>query len=352
MVRAPVRLPLGGGGTDLLFYSSRFGGLVLSVAIDKYVYIMVNRPPIDERIRVKARINEDVADIGELKNDLVRASLEYTGLTKQLEIAFMSDVSDGTGLGTSGSYSVALMQALQYFKKAPLGPQELAEAASRVEIDILKRPIGKHDQYMAAFGGIRVLRISTDGSVKVEEPFISQDTLDELKTNLLLFYTGEKHESTSILGEQKRLVEEGSRETLDYYHRIKFIGLQIIDSLESGDLVRFGRLMHEHWLVKRNLAGGVSNPRLDTLYALAVKNGALGGKVMGAGGGGFFVFFCERNKKKMLRHALTQEGLREIRFSYDWQGSVLLPNFTAKNSLRPARVFFIALVCILSIYIV
>ena len=328
VARAPVRLPLGGGGTDLPFYYPKFGGLLLSVAIDKYVYVMVNYPPIDDKVRVKARINEEVNNSSEVKNELVRASLEHFGITSGVEISFMSDVTDGTGLGTSGAYAVCLANAFSHMNRKPLGPKDLAESAAHIEMSLLRRSCGKHDQYMASYGGINILRIAEDGSVKVEEPEIPQDVLDELKNNLLLFYTGEKHESESILGEQKRMAEGGDEWTFNYYHRIKDLGLMIIDALEKGDLIRFGELMHQHWMAKRNLSGGVSNDRFNALYDLARSRGALGGKIIGAGGGGFFMFFCERNKRRSLRHAMRESGLREIRFSYDWDGAVILSNFS------------------------
>lgn len=339
MARAPVRLPLGGGGTDLPFYCSKFGGLLLSVAINKYVYVMVNCPPIDDKVRVKARINEEVDHYSEIKNELVRASLQHFNITSGVEISFMSDVTDGTGLGTSGAYAVCLANALSYLNRKPLDPKDLAEAASHIEMNLLGRSCGKHDQYMAAFGGINILKIAEDGLVKVEEPEIPQDVLDELKNNLLLFYTGEKHESESILGEQKRMANSGDEATINHYHRIKDIGLMIIDALERGDLINFGQLMHSHWQVKRDLPGGVSNERFNDLYDLARTRGALGGKIIGAGGGGFFMFFCERNKRRSLRHAMQEAGLREIRFSYDWDGAVLLPNFSKSERTGSLEVF-------------
>ena len=328
VARAPVRLPLGGGGTDLPFYCKKFGGLLLSAAIDKYVYVIVNYPPIDDKVRVKARINEEVDHTDEVRNELVRASLQHFGISSGVEISFMSDVTDGTGLGTSGAYAVCLANAFSNSNRKPLGPKDLAEAAAHVEMNLLGRSCGKHDQYMAAFGGINILKIAQDGSVKVEEPEIPQDVLDELKSNLLLFYTGEKHESESILGEQKRMADLGDEATFSHYNRIKDIGLMIIDALENGDLILFGELMHSHWLAKRDLPGGVTNERLNAIYDTARSRGALGGKIIGAGGGGFFMFFCERNKRRNLRHTMKEAGLREIRFSYDYDGAVILSNFS------------------------
>ncbi len=332
IVRAPLRWTVAGGGTDLPSYAFRFGGDVLTAAMDKYVYAIVNRPVIDDLIRVNWGIQKEVVPaVDELKNKLVRASLQFIGITKQVEVSFMGDVPDGTGLGSSSAYTVALLQALHFLKyRFTLLPKGLAEAACHVEIEMLGRPIGKQDQYIAAFGGLRRLRIATDGSVKVEKPNISRKTLEDLKSNLLLFFTGERHDSVSILGEQKRLMESGDDQgsTISYYHQIKAIGEQIREALERGDLTGFGKLLHWHWMVKQNLPGGVSNQRFTKLYEKAIGLGVLGGKILGAGGGGFFLFFCEPGLQKSLCDTMEQEGLRKIKFDYDWRGAVLLPNFS------------------------
>src|SRR3989338_4297098 len=317
VARAPLRIPLGGGGTDLQFYSSRFGGFVLSVAIDNYAYVTTLQPSIEKGIRVKARNNE-----------LVRASCHASGVTERLQITFSSDLSDGTGMGTSGAYTVCLMQTLSYLKGKLMDKKDLAEAAAHVELDILRRPIGKHDHYMASYGGLKLLRINKDGSVIVEDPPVTKKTLHELKSYLLLFYTGERRESSAVLSAQRELAEknDGVR-VYEYYHRIKDIGMRIHESLIHSDLIHFGELLHEHWETKRCLAGGVSNPRFDKLYQLARNNGALGGKLIGAGGGGLFLLFVPPSEKERVRSTMYQGGLEEVSFSYDWQGATLSNGF-------------------------
>src|SRR3989344_3736575 len=255
VARAPLRIPLGGGGTDLQFYSSRFGGFVLSVAIDNYAYVTTLQPSIEKGIRVKARINEYAENLNDIKNELVRASCHASGVTERLQITFSSDLSDGTGMGTSGAYTVCLMQTLSYLKGKLMDKKDLAEAAAHVELDILRRPIGKHDHYMASYGGLKLLRINKDGSVIVEDPPVTKKTLHELKSYLLLFYTGERRESSAVLSAQRELAEknDGVR-VYEYYHRIKDIGMRIHESLIHSDLIHFGELLHEHWETKRCLA--------------------------------------------------------------------------------------------------
>jgi len=336
--RAPLRLSLGGGGTDLLSYSSRFGGFILSAAITRYVYLSANRASFDGHIRVKTRENEDVESLSELKNEIVRPALEYVGIDRDIEIVFFGDLTGGAGLGSSSANLVNLMNVLTYYKRSPLGPQALAEAAAHVEINILGRPIGKQDHYLAAFGGVRILRIDRDGSVKVEDPEIPQDTLDDLRNNLLLFYTHKKRMSGIILGEQKRLMEAGDEATLGYYHKVKDIGFAVHEALRSGDLVGFGELMHKQWMEKRRLAGGVSNPEFDRIYEVAREHGAIGGKLVGAGGGGCFLFLVEPSKKRMLKSILTnQEDLSEHPFEFDFHGAELVTAFAQRHESFPLR---------------
>ena len=328
IARAPLRIALGGGGTDLQFYSSRFGGFVLSVAVDNYAYVTILQPSIEKGVRVKARINEYAENLGDIKNELVSASCRLSGVTERLQITFSSDLSDGTGMGTSSAYTVCLIQALSYLKGKLLDKKDLAETAAHVELNILERPIGKHDHYMASFGGLKLLRINKDGSVIVEDPPMTENTLQELKSHLLLFYTGERRESSAILSAQRECAEKDNGEKVyEYYHRIKDIGLRIYESLIHSDLIRFGELLHEHWETKKCLAGGVSNPRFDELYQLARHNGALGGKLIGAGGGGLFLLFVPPSKKEKVCSTMHQQGLEEVSFSYDWQGATLLNGF-------------------------
>ncbi len=323
IARMPVRISLGGGGTDLPFFASRHGGFVLSVALDKYAYVIINRPALDSRIRVKSHVSEDVDSVDALKNDLVRAALTHAGTRDSVEVAFLSDVADGTGLGTSGAYAVGLIQTLYHDKNISLDRHTLAEYAAALEMDILKRPIGKHDQYMASFGGLRLLEIAPDGSVEVKTPKVASETLHTLTQRIGLFYTGRRHNSAAILGKQKELAEDDPA-VISYYKTIKEIGRDVYRAIVSGDTASFGNLLHEHWSAKRNLSG-VSDPYFDEIYEGARTRGALGGKLVGAGGGGFFMFYTNPERKADVHDWLvTTMGFKEIPFAYDWKGATLL----------------------------
>lgn len=341
---APSRITLGGGGTDLPPYPVLLeGGFVLSAAITRHVYIVANRASFDDHILVKLRRkNADVEFLKDLKDDdfmPARAALEYIGIDRDIEVIFLGDVSGGTGLGTSSAYLVNLMNVLHYYKGVRLDPRGLAEAAAYVEIERLGRPIGKQDHYMAAFGGIKALWFNADGSVRVENALISQETVDGLRNNLLLFYTGQRRQSGIILGEQKRLAESGDKLVTGYYRDVKELGLRIFEALKSGDIVEFGELMHEQWMKKRNLPGGVSNPDFDRIYEVARDNGAIGGKLVGAGGGGCFVFLVDTLRKKRLKEVMVKEGLQEKAFDFDFSGAQLLTTFIERHEAITASQF-------------
>ena len=335
IARAPLRLPLGGGGTDLEFYATEFGGFVLSVAIDKYAYVTVLRPPIERGIRVKARINEYEERLDDIKNELVRECLRYAGVTERIQVTFSSDLSDGTGMGTSGAYAVALMAALHFVTRKPHAPKILAEAAAHVELELLKRPIGKHDQYMAAFGGLKLLCIAKDRSVAVVAPEISRQTMHDLKNNLMLFYTGTRRESSAVLGAQKEAAEkQGGKDVFEYYHAIKDIGVRIYETLVAGDVSRFGGFLHEHWQTKKRLAGGVSNPGFDHLYDEARDHGAIGGKLVGAGGGGLFLFFVPPRVQAAFSLFMQERGCEHVPFAFEPWGVELSMPFSPAVSLH------------------
>lgn len=343
--RAPSRITLGGGGLDLPWSLSLLGGgLTVSAATTRYLYVVANRASFDGHILVKSRQdNADVASLAELKSlgefkqrdefMVALAALERVGVDRDIELIFLGDMSGGTGLGTSSAYLVNLMNVLSYYNGIRLSPKELAEAAADVEIKMLGRPIGKQDHYMAAFGGIKALWFNADGSVRVENTPITQETIDGLSNNLLLFYTGKRRQSGTILGEQKRLAESGNELVIGYYRKVKELGLRIFEALKSGDLVEFGELMHEQWMEKRKLPGGVSNPEFDRIYEVAKSNGAIGGKMGGAGGGGNFILFADSMKKKNLREAMSREGLKEITFEFDFHGVQLLTTFVERHEV-------------------
>ncbi|MDZ7336959.1 MAG: galactokinase [candidate division KSB1 bacterium] len=327
LARAPFRISLGGGGTDLPSYYSQYGGFVLSAAINKYLYIYVNRPAADDFIRVRYSRYEQVSSPDEVQHDLVRPALKALNLNGSLEIVSMADIPAGTGLGSSGTYLVALLAALYELKREKVPVQAIAEQACDIEMNQAGHPVGKHDHYLAAFGGITCLEIQTDGRVKVSPLDVSITTVEEFRNSILLFYTGITRRSREILEEQTRATQKGDPEVVDSLHRTKELGYRIKEALEQGDLERFGLLLEEHWQNKKCRSSKISDPRIDRWYEIAKENGALGGKIMGAGGGGFFMFYCPNNHKAQLRQALRAAGLREMHYDFDFEGAKVLVNF-------------------------
>jgi D-glycero-alpha-D-manno-heptose-7-phosphate kinase len=322
--RTPVRLPLGGGGTDLSSYYSKFGGFFVSAAIDKYNYITVKKR-FEDGFRISYSRTEIVDRIERIQQPIIREALKLVDIRDYLEIVSIADVPGRSGMGGSSSYAVGVLNALHSYKMENVPRQTLAEEACRIEIDLLKEPIGKQDQYVAAFGGINCYDVEKDGTVRVSPLQLSSHSIAELESNLLFFHTGIERDASKILGRQKSDEESGVKRVIDSMHRIKEIGFEVRDALKRGDLRRFGELLDAHWQTKKNLSGGVSNERIDQVYDMAKRNGALGGKIMGAGGGGFFVFYSQ-NEKEKLRNAMSREGLTEVRFRFDFEGSKIIVN--------------------------
>ena len=319
IARSPLRISLGGGGTDLPSYYAEHEGFLVAAAIDKYVYITVHQTFVPELI-VKYSKLERVAHARDVQHPIIRECLLHLGLDgAALEIASMADIPAGTGLGSSGSFTTALLKALHAHKKSLVHPRELAEQACHVEIERLGEPIGKQDQYIAAFGGLTCFRFLTDGRVEARPLRLDPDTLHALEDNLLLFFTGYSRSASEILREQdqkSRATDAGMTSNL---HFVKRLGLDSCAALEGGDLERFAELMNTHWQWKKQRSGAMSNPAIDQWYELALRSGALGGKLIGAGGGGFLMFYAE--DKRQLRQALSQAGLREVRFRFDFEGT-------------------------------
>jgi D-glycero-alpha-D-manno-heptose-7-phosphate kinase len=327
LARAPFRISLGGGGTDLPSYYSRHGGFILSAAINKYLYIYVNRPAADDFIRVKYSRYEQVSSPDEVQHDLVRPALQVLNLNGSLEIVSMADIPAGTGLGSSGTYLVALLAALYELKREKVPTQALAEQACHIEMNLAGHPVGKHDHYLAAFGGLTCLDIQPDGRVHVSPLDVSITTVEEFRSTVLLFYTGVTRSSSDILEAQKQDTQQGDPMVVDSLHRTKELGYRIKEALEQGDLERFGLLLDEHWQNKKRRSSKISDPQIDQWYEIAMKSGALGGKIMGAGGGGFFMFYCPSQCKARLRQALAAAGLREMSYDFDFEGAKVLVNF-------------------------
>ncbi len=327
LTRAPLRISLGGGGTDLPSYYSRHGGFILSAAIDKYVYIAVNRPQADDLIRVKYTQSEEVCTPDELEHDLVRPSLKLLGIDRRVEIASMADVPAGTGLGSSSTYLVALLTALHELKRSRVSSGDLAELAFHIEEGLAGHPVGKQDHYLAALGGITCLEIERDGSVDASALDISTGTVEELNAQTLLFFTGISRKATAILEQQKRDTAASRRAVLESLHRTKEMGVVIRDALTRGDLAAFGGMLDEHWQNKKRRSDRISVTDVDRWYDVARDAGALGGKLVGAGGGGFLMLYCHNGTKHDVRAALASEGLRELRYRFDNEGAKVLVNF-------------------------
>jgi len=322
--RTPVRLPLGGGGTDLASYYSKFGGFFVSAAIDKYNYVAIKKR-FESGYRVSYSKTEITDKIEKIEQPIVREALKLLNVGDYLEMVTIADIPGRSGLGGSSSYAVGVLNALHFYKRENVPRRTLAEEACRIEIDVLKEPIGKQDQYVASFGGVNSYEIERDGAVSVKPLALSSHGTAELENNLLLFYTGIKRDASQVLGRQKQDQEKGDKRVIETMHEIKKIGYQVRDSLANGDIRSFGELLDLHWRTKKNLSEQISNSRIDQLYELAMRNGALGGKIMGAGGGGFFMFYSE-NGKERLRNAMSNEGLKEVRFRFDLDGSKIILN--------------------------
>jgi D-glycero-alpha-D-manno-heptose-7-phosphate kinase len=322
MTRSPLRVSLGGGGTDLPSYYQEHSGFLIAAAIDKYVYILMHNRFVP-RIFLKYSQMEEVDRIDDIKHPLIREALRLVSWKDlRLEISSMADVPAGTGLGSSGSFTTALLKALHVGMKNLVQPAELAEQACKIEIDILNEPVGKQDQYIAVFGGITCFRFLPNGQVEVWPLKISQRTLYDMEDHLLLFFTGYTRGAGMILKEQDDRSKQNDREMIGAMHFVKQLGRDVKDALEGGNLMRFGELMNTHWEYKKNRSKSMSNDRINHWYKLAMANGALGGKLIGAGGGGFLMFLCEERAR--LRQVLTEEGLEEVRFRFDFEGTKVI----------------------------
>ena len=321
--RTPLRLTLGGGGTDLPSYYSKFGGFVVTSSLNKHIYIVV-KERFEEDVRVSYSITEIVNNVNKIRHPLVREALKLLGIKKHVEIVSIADIPSRAGLGSSGSFTVGLLHALHAFKGDNPSQYKLAEEACHIEMDILREPCGKQDQYIAAFGGFRCLHIDKNGKVEVENLKISEETVRELENNLLFFYTGIVRDSFKVLAEQQKRIQT-DEESLEAMHKIKEIGFKAKRALEKGDLAEWAKLQHEHWMAKRGTANSMTTSIIDKWYELGIKNGALGGKLLGAGGGGFLMFYVENNKSR-IRRAMANEGLREVRFGFSMEGSKIIVN--------------------------
>lgn len=322
ITRSPLRITLGGGGTDLPSYYKDHGGFLVAAAIDKYIYVTVLRP-FTPGIFLKYSQLEHVERIDDVQHRLIREALRALDFkTPQIEITTLADIPAGTGLGSSGSFTTALLKALYAHRRRLLHPNELAELACDIEINRLAEPVGKQDQYIAAFGGVTCFTFNPDGTVGAEPLRAPMDTLFKLEDHLLLFFTGFARSAGSILADQKQRSETHDTAMLANLHDVKELGLRSRDALIKSDMPEFGALMHEQWEQKKRRSGGMSNAHIDEWYELGRTNGAIGGKLVGAGGGGFLLFYAEDHQR--LRAAMSKAGLEEVRFRFDFEGTKVL----------------------------
>lgn len=322
ITRSPLRITFGGGGTDLPSYYQEHGGFLVAAAIDKYVYVTVMRP-FTPGIFLKYSQLEHVDRIDDVQHKIIREALRQLDFrTPQVEITTLADIPAGTGLGSSGSFTTALLKALYAHRRRLLHPGELAELACAIEIDKLGEPVGKQDQYIAAFGGVTCFTFEKDGRVAAEPLGMPMSSLFTLEDNLLLFFTGFSRSAGQILADQKKRSEGHDAGMLQNLHEVKALGYRSREALLKGDTPEFGALMDQQWQQKKKRSGGMSNPQIDEWYELGRRHGALGGKLVGAGGGGFLLFYAEEHRR--LREAMTKAGLEEVRFRFDFEGTKVL----------------------------
>ncbi len=339
IVRSPVRISFGGGGTDLPAYYETFGGAVLSATIDKYFYTIVSRRT-DKHVQIissELRASESwenikVANAKGHPLEIPLAILQELGREVAVDIFLASDVPHGTGLGSSASVCVSVLHAMTSYLQLPLTQRELAEKAFHIATHVLHKPVGKQDEYAAAFGGLNLIRFNPDGGVKVEPLNLPQNITSVLQSKLMLFFTGSTRDSCSILHQQQAATRSGHGSALESLHRIRELADQMHETLLVGDLHRFGLLLHEGWESKKTISSMISNPTIDSMYALARANGATGGKITGAGGGGFMLLYCDNEKQPAVRKAFLEQGIREMRFGFDFGGSRVLVNELSAGS--------------------
>lgn len=322
ITRSPLRITLGGGGTDLPSYYREHGGFLIAAAIDSYVFVNVTRPFVPG-IYLKYSKLEHVEHVDEVQHPLIREAIKMLGFhTPQIEITTLADVPAGTGLGSSGSFTTALLKGLYTHRRRLIPVEDLAKLACEIEINRVGEPSGKQDQYIAAFGGVTCFTFHQDEGVRVEPVKLPMASLFDLEDHLLLFFTGFARKAGTILGDQKTKTLKGDPDMIANLNTVKALGLESRRVLEAGDLSGFGALLHEQWIQKLKRSHGMSNPQIDEWYELARKNGALGGKLVGAGAGGFLMFYAEDRAR--LRAAMTRAGLEELRFKFDFEGTKVL----------------------------
>ncbi|MBZ5564095.1 MAG: GHMP kinase [Acidobacteriia bacterium] len=333
IVRSPVRISFGGGGTDLPAYYQKYGGAVLSATINKYFYTVLTKRD-DDKIQVissdlqRSEAWQDIAcmNIGGQPLDIPLAIVKHLGIHTPLNLFLASEIPPGTGLGSSASVCVNILKALAVYEQIPMSKRDLAEKAFYISHDVLGKAVGKQDEYAAAFGGLNYISFHQDGSTSVDPLELPADVHCEFQNNLMLVFTGASHNSWNILKAQEQATRQSTGKTVDSLHQIRRLASEMRTALLAGNLKEFGCLLDEAWSAKRRVSDRISDSRIDHLYQTARQSGALGGKITGAGGGGFLLLYCERDCQPKVREALGREGLRELGFEFDYQGARVLVN--------------------------
>ena len=315
ITKTPFRISFAGGGSDMAVFYEQYGGCVLSTSISKYMYISIHPYFEADKTLLKYSENELVDSYDQIRHSIFRRVLTDMDI-HGVEISSTADVPGGTGLGSSSTFTVGLLNTLYCYKGKYVSKGDLAEMACQVEIEKLGNPIGKQDQYAAAFGGLNFIRFNRDGSVSVEPIMMRKETYKQLEKNLMMFFTGSTRSANTILGQQKKNISQSDKAR----NLLQMCDLaeQMRKSLQSDDISSFGHYLNEGWMLKKELASGISNPAIDEAYELAMKNGALGGKLLGAGGGGFLLFYCPEERQKQLKQAI---GLPAFDFRFERDGT-------------------------------
>jgi D-glycero-alpha-D-manno-heptose-7-phosphate kinase len=320
ITRTPFRISFVGGGSDMETFYSRYPGAVLSTSINKFMYISSHKFFFPGQVRVKYSETETVDHLDELRHPLLRESMRKTGVTSGIEISSIADIPSGTGMGSSSSFTVGLLHCLYAIKRQYVTHEQIAREACEIEIDILGEPIGKQDQYAAAYGGLNIIHFKPEGQVQVEPLYIKNEIYKALQENLLMFYVGNQRKSSDILAEQKRNASRDEKHAI--LRSMVALVFDLRDCLFNGNLGDFGSILHENWILKQKLASQISNPEIDAIYSAGIKAGASGGKLLGAGGGGFMLFYCTKEKQERLRESLRP--LEKFDFAFEREGSKLI----------------------------
>jgi len=337
ITRTPFRVTLGGGGTDLPSYYEKNGGFIFAMGINKFMYVMINPPTIDTMIRLHYTQSETVFHVSELQHELAREALRYHGIEEKMEISSMADLPAGTGVGSSSCYLIGLLTALHHYRRDYISLQELAEEACHIELDILKKGIGKQDQYMAAFGGLTVLEIAKGGEVTVKPVRMGSSSIAELVANTHIYYTGFRRDAVDVLSEQNAAMQSQAVPKHDVVanslHHIKELGYRILGAIESEDFDAWGTMLDEHWRFKKQMSARISLTKVDQIYAEVRQNyNVLGGKIIGAGGGGFLMLYCSKNHKR-LEQFMESQKMPRLHYTIEPEGSKVVADVSSNDAL-------------------